>query len=115
MSESESELTTSGTNQSQSPLSGLPSTDVEHVLQPSLLRLTPPIPRLWTLLLNAPLSCSLCLLHGEIDNSAASQSGVVFNMNTLLMPSTSPVALVRKPLKLGCSESCFRPFDPLAL
>ncbi|XLS50419.1 hypothetical protein HN51_011096 [Arachis hypogaea] len=39
VSESESESTTSGTNQSPSPLSGLPSTDVEQVLQPLIVAL----------------------------------------------------------------------------
>ncbi|XLR40008.1 hypothetical protein HN51_018164 [Arachis hypogaea] len=81
VSESESESPTSGTNQSQSPLSGLPSTDAEYVLQPLILALDSAFPKVVDLALECTFKLFfLALLHGEIDSSTASQSGMVFNI-----------------------------------
>ncbi|KAL4392917.1 hypothetical protein AHAS_Ahas03G0393000 [Arachis hypogaea] len=128
VSESESESTTSGTNQSQSPLSGLPSTDAEHVLQPLILALDSAYPKV----VDPALECtfklfSLGLLHGEIDSSAASQSGVVFNiidaicksgglgeeaielgvLRVLLSAVRSPCTLIRADCLIQIVRTCY--------
>ncbi|TKY57567.1 Brefeldin A-inhibited guanine nucleotide-exchange protein 1 [Spatholobus suberectus] len=80
---SESE-TSPGDTQTQSPLSGLSSSDADCVLQPLFLALDSAYPKV----VEPALECtfklfSLGLICGEInrpDNSNASQSSVVFNM-----------------------------------
>ncbi|KAK7299778.1 hypothetical protein RJT34_10605 [Clitoria ternatea] len=68
----------------QSPLSGFPSSDAEYILQPLFLALDSAYPKV----VEPALECTFKLfslghIRGEIDrseNSTASQSGVVFNM-----------------------------------